>query len=343
MANTITPAYAGSTSRGHWGGANSTIDQHLEMYDGIRDSAFVYSAQFVALSAQRSVADRTNNYRMDQVNTSEVMGRAAGGAIVAQKVTSDKVNIIVEMMMYIRNPIDYLDDWTAPDFLSTYARNNGTKFAKFFDQAHLIRLMKARNYVAPAHLKPAFSDGIEVTVSLKGGTGLTQQDLEDNAEALYVAIGQAVETLEDRDTPLENMVCMTTPRRFGQLLNHPKLINKDYVAANGDFAGRRIVMVQGIPLVVSTAFPKAAITGHILSTATNGNAFDITAADVKCDVIIFDKELSLVTVTARPFTSRFWDDQLNMCNVLDCWAMYTVATRRPDTVACLSVTEVVTP
>lgn len=343
MPATITPIYAGNTSRGHWGGANSTVDQHLEIYDGLRDSAFVVTAQFVSLSAQRSVADRSNNYRIDRVNTSEVLGRAAGGNITAQKVTSDKLNIIVEMMMYIRNPIDYMDDWTAPDFLATYAQNNGTKFAKFFDQAHLIRLMKARDFVAPAHLKPAFNDGIEVAVELKGGTGLTSQELADNAEALYVALGVAVETLEDRDVPPENMVAITTPRRFGQLLNHPKLLNKDFTMGNGDFAGRKIVEVQGLTLMTSTAFPKAAITGHILSTATNGNAFDVTADDIKNDFIIFDKNMSLVTVTARPFTSRLFDSEENMCNILDCWAMYTVDTRRPDTVATLSVTEVVTP
>jgi hypothetical protein len=343
MANPHVPTYSGNSTRPHWGGPNSTVDQHLEIYDGIRDSAFVVTAQFVALSAQRSVADRSNNYRMDRVNKSQVLGRAAGGDITAQKVTSDKVNIIVEMMMYIRNPIDYMDDWTAPDFLATYAQNNGSTFAKFFDQAHIIRLQKARDWVAPAHLKPAFSDGIQVDVTLKGGNALNSQDLTDNAEALYVAIGKAVETLADRDVPLENMVALTTNTRFGQLLNHPKLINKDYTANNGDFAGRKIVMVHGIPLATSTAFPRAPITGHILSTATNGNAFDVDADDIKNDFIIFDKQLSLVTVTARPFTSRFWDSEIDMCNILDCWAMYTVDTRRPDTVATLSVTETVTP
>lgn len=336
----MTTLYAGNATRPHWGGASSDIDQHLEKYDGIRDSKFNYVSQFVSLSAQRSVADETNNFRFDRLNTSAVKGRGVGGDIVAQRVTSDKVNVVVEMMMYIRNPIDYLDKWTAPDYLGDMARNNGTSFAKAFDEAHIIRLIKARNWVAPAHLKPAFNDGMSVTVDVKSGNALTISDLEANAAALYVAIGKIVEELTVRDTPLENMVCLVTPAQFSTLLNHPKLINKDYTESNGDFARRRVVMAHGIPIVQNTSFPKTTITNHILSTAANGNAFNVTADDLKGEIIVFDKNLSLVTVTAKPFTSRFYDDETNMTYVLDCYSMWTVDVRRPDTIGVVLVNKV---
>ena len=332
--------YAGNVTRPNWGGAASNVDQHLEKYDGIRDSKFNYVSQFVSLSAQRSVADETNNFRFDRLNTSEVKGRGVGDNIVAQRVTADKVNVIVEMMMYIRNPIDYLDKWTAPDYLGDMARNNGTSFAKAFDEAHIIRLIKARSWVAPAHLKPAFNDGMSVTVDVKGGTALTISDLEANAAALYVAIGKIVEELTVRDTPLENMVCLVTPAQFSTLLNHPKLINKDYTESNGDFARRRVVMAHGVPIVQNTSFPKSTITNHILSTPTNGNAFNVTADDLKGEIIVFDKNLSLVTVTAKPFTSRFYDDETNMTYVLDCYSMWTVDVRRPDTIGVVLVNTV---
>ena len=58
-------AYAGNTSRPHWGGANSDIDIHLEIYDDEVDTRFQYMAMFRALSTQRSVADRSNTYRID--------------------------------------------------------------------------------------------------------------------------------------------------------------------------------------------------------------------------------------------------------------------------------------
>lgn len=335
--------YAGNTTRPHWGGAASTVDQHLEKYDGLRDTRFEYNSQFVALSAQKSVYDQTNNYRFDRMNTSEVKGRGVGQDIISQRVTSDKVNIVVEMMLYIRNPIDYMDDWTAPDVLSTLSKNNGSAFAKTFDEAHIIRLIKSRSYVAPAHLKPAFNDGMYVDVSIAGGASLTTAQLQANAEALYVAIGKIVETLTDRDTPLTSMVCLVNTQQFSTLLNHNKLINKDFTAENGDFARRRLVYVHGIPVVQSTAFPKAVNSAHPLSTAGNGNAFNVTATDLKGQIVVFDKELSLITVTAKAFTSRFWDDTQNMTNVLDCYSMWTVDVRRADTVGTVLVTEVVTP
>ncbi|QGH73779.1 capsid protein [Vibrio phage vB_VhaP_VH-5] len=332
-------AYSGNTTRPHWGGADSDVDIHLEQYDGIRDSRFNYTSQFVALSAQRSVQENTNNYRFDRMGTSEVKGRGVGEDVIAQRVTSDKVNIIVEMMMYIRNPIDYLDDWTAPDNITELGRNNGIAFAKAFDEAHIIQLQKARDWVAPTHLKPAFHDGISVDVTVKGGTSLTTQELEQNAEAMYVAIGRIVTEMTKRDVPLDDMVCLITPDRFEALINHPKLLNKDYTEGNGDFAGRRVVQVQGLYVMQSNCFPQEAKTNHILSTPTNGNAFDTTAEDVKGEIIVFSKSLSLITVTAKPFESRFWDDKENMTNVLDCYSMYTVGVRRPDTVGVVLVTE----
>ena len=340
MPQAITPIHAGFTTRPHMGGALSNIDQHLEKYDGIRDSRFEYTSQFINLSSQRSVADETNNYRFDRLNTSEVKGRGVGGDILAQRVTSDKVNIIVEMMMYIRNPIDYLDQWTAPDYLPDMARNNGTAFAKAYDEAHIITLQKAAAWVAPAHLKPAFNNGMSINVSVKSGAALTSDDLRQNAEALYMAIGKIVTELTIRDVPLDDMVCLVTPTRFSELLEHPKLLNKDFTADNGDYAGRRLMHVQGMTVVQSTAFPKTAQTNHILSTSGNGNAFDVTAADIKGEIIVFSKSMSLLTVTAKPFTSRFYDDQTNMTWVLDCFTMYTVAMRRPDTVGVVFVTEV---
>ena len=336
----MTTIYAPNTTKPHWGGAASDVDQHLEKYDGWRDSKFLYTSQFVGLSAQKSVADETNVYRFDQLNTSEVLGRGALEDIKAQAVTSDKVNVIVEMMMYIRNPIDYMHKWTAPDYLQDMARNNGSAFAKAFDEAHIITLLKARNYVAPAHLKPAFNNGMAVTVDIKGGTALTTQDLEKNAEALYLAIGKIVTEMLNRDTPMENMCCLVTVDMFELLINHPKLINKDFVESNGDFARRRVVMAHGIPIVTNNAFPRVVKTNHILSTVGNKKAFDVTAEDLKGKVIVFDKNLSLVTVTAKPFTSRFWDNEDAMCNVLDCYSMWTVASRRQDVSGVVLVTEV---
>jgi prefoldin subunit 5 len=67
------------------------------------------------LSTQRSVANQSNTIRIDRLNSTTVKGRKALEAIDASKVTSDKMLVTVDTMLYIRNPIDYMDDITSPD------------------------------------------------------------------------------------------------------------------------------------------------------------------------------------------------------------------------------------
>ena len=334
------------TFRPHWGGATSTIDQHLEVYDGMVDTVFGFNQVFSKWSAQKSVSDRSNNYRIDRLAGAEVKGRKAGETIVDQRVPSDKFNIVVEVMLYVRHPIDYMDDWTAPDFQSDLGRNAGIAFGRAYDQAHIIRLQKAGTWTAPAHLKTggAFYDGFFKTAALlapAAGTSLTETQLESNAAALITAHSEAVNELIQRRVPVGDLITLVTPKVYTELLNSKKIISSEFSQGGGDYAGRRVAHINGIPVVEHTEFPSGAITGHPLSTTLNSNAFDVTADEAKAEMIIFSKNLSLVTVTAQPWTSRIWDDKAEMCNVIDCYSMLTIDTRRPDTVAPIRVTRTV--
>lgn len=324
-------AYAGNTTKVHWAGANSDVDTHLEIYQGEVDSLFGYNAIFLGLSTQRSVADRSNTYRIDRLSSSKVKGRTSGVKLDPQKVTNDKLVITVDTVLYIRNPIDYQDDWTAPDWLREIGQDNGVAFAHKFDEAHLIQLVKSRTWVAPAHLKPAFSDGTEVQCS-QIASPATQADREANAVALKAAHLVGVNTLIKRYVPLTDMVTLVDVDTYAKLLEHPKLLNLEVAggASDGDYNGRRVVRLNGIPVVECTEFPTQVYDNanpHEL-----GPQFAFSSADLACKMVTFSKSKSLVTVEAKPFTSRVWDDEENFCNVLDCYAMYTVGQRRPDTV-----------
>jgi hypothetical protein len=323
--------YAGNTTRPHWGGASSDVDIHLEVYDGELDTRFQYMAMFRALSTQRSVADRSNTYRIDRLNTSSVKGRTSGVKLDATKVTNDKLVLTVDTVLYIRNPIDYQDDWTAPDFLREMGQNNGSEFAEVFDQAHLIQVIKGRDWVAPDHLKPAFNDGAEVVCNLIAAAD-TQAEKEANAVALAAAHKVAVDTLIKRKVPLADIITLVYTDEYSVLLEHPKLLNLDFSGTEANnYAGRRVTRMNSLPVVESTEFPIAVDTAHPL-----GPNFNVTADDATCHMVVFSKSKTLVTVEAKPFTSRIWDDEGEFCNVLDCYAMYTVGQRRPDTAVVIS-------
>lgn len=328
MAETI---YAGNISRPHWGGANSDVDIHLEIYDNEVDSRFNYQALFLGLSQQRSVADRSNTYRIDRLNTSSVKGRQSGEALEPTRVANDKMIIVVDTVLYIRNPIDYQDDWTAPDWLAEMGQNNGSEFAEVFDQAHLIQLIKGRNWTAPDFLKPAFNDGIEIAAQLSA-TPTTQALRESDAEAINQAHKAGVDALIKRKVPLNDMVTLVSTEVYSKLLEHPKLFDRLFGDSNADgYKQRRVVVMNGIPVVECVEFPEAG--AHPL-----GSAYTVTADDAACRMVTFSKSKTLVTVEAQPFTSRIWDDKQQFSNVLDCYAMYTVGARRPDTAAVVKFT-----
>jgi hypothetical protein len=324
--------YAPNTTRPHWGGAASDIEQHIELYEGGVDTAFKYNQIFGSLSTQRSVANQSNTIRIDRLNSTTVKGRKALEAIDASKVTSDKMLVTVDTMLYIRNPIDYMDDITSPDVWNEMAANNGSEFAETFDTAHITQLIKARDWVAPAHLKPAFSDGIEIA-AIANLAATTQAEAEAAAVALHAAHKAGVNEMIKRKVPLGDMITLVSVDVFSALIEHPKLLSLDISGGgNGSYGDRRVTKMNGVTIVESTAFP------GVDAAPVLGAAFATTAEDAACQMVTFSKSKTLVTVEAMGFKTNFWDDKREMTNVLDCTAMYTIACRRPDTCAVVSIT-----
>lgn len=313
--------YVPNLTRPHWGGPNSDADIHLEIFDGALDTAFQYNAFFRSNSTFISVADRSNTARIDRLGTVVIKGRTSGVALESQAVRNDKLVITVDTVTYARTPVDYQDDWTAPDFLPAIGKNHGTEHAKLFDTAHIIQLQKSRVWIAPAHLKPAFYDGKEYTAQLN-------VDPSVSAQAITVAHAAGIEEMINRDLggSLNEFITLVTPRVFGILMQSEKLVNVQYSDGNANFAQRRMAFLNGTRIVESARFPRAVITDHPL-----GTAFNVDAADIACEVLVYHPNMTLVTVEAKAHESKVWDDPLNFANVLDSYAMYTIGQRRPDT------------
>lgn len=335
MANT---QYQAALARGHWGGANADLDIHLEAYEGDIEGSFRVESLFRAsgLTNFKSVAGRSNTWRGDRVGGATVKGRKAGETLDSSRIVNDKLLITVDTTSYIRTPIDYQDDWTAPDFQKEYSAEHGSAHAKAFDQAHLIQLIKAGTWVAPAALKAsgAFFDGYSATMTgyaAKAASAL-QADQEDAANFIVKAHKDALATFVKRDLggSLAEFVTLMDPDTFNVLLEHKKLMNVDFQGGAGDnnYAARRIGWLNGIRVIETPRFPTAAISNHIL-----GPAFNVTAAEAKARFVIFHPRKTLVTVEAQSMVARVWDDKEAFANVLDSYTMYTVGLKRGDAVA----------
>ena len=332
MANT---PYNATMSRAHWAGSNADLDIHLEAYEGDIEGSFRVESLFRSsgLTNFKTVAGRSNTWRGDRVGGATVKGRKAGEALDPTRIVNEKLLVTVDTTSYIRTPIDYQDDWTAPDFQAEYSAEHGSAHAKAFDQAHLIQLIKAGSWVAPDSLKAsgAFFDGISTTM-----TGYAaQSDAELKADLIVKYHKDALATFVKRDLggSLAEFVTLIEPDTFNVLLDHKKLMNVDFQGGNGDnnFAARRVGWLNGIRVIETPRFPTAAIPAHFL-----GPAFNVTAAEAKARVVIFHPKKTLVTVEAQGMVARVWDDKENFANVLDSYTMYTVGLKRGDCVAVLS-------
>ena len=327
--------YASTMSRAHWAGSNADLDIHLEAYEGDIEGSFRVESLFRSsgLTNFKTVAGRSNTWRGDRVGGATVKGRKAGEALDPTRIVNEKLLITVDTTSYIRTPIDYQDDWTAPDFQAEYSAEHGSAHAKAFDQAHLIQLIKAGSWVAPTSLKAsgAFYDGISTTM-----TGYAAQtDAELKADLIVKHHKNALATFVKRDLggSLAEFVTLIEPDTFNVLLDHKKLMNVDFQGGNGDnnFASRRVGWLNGIRVIETPRFPTAAIAAHFL-----GPAFNVSADEAKARVVIFHPKKTLVTVEAQGMVARVWDDKENFANVLDSYTMYTVGLKRGDCVAVLS-------
>ena len=199
--------YANDLTRIHWAGQNSDVDIHLEVFEGDLDSGFLYNSFFRSNSGYISVQDRSNTARIDRMNTVTIKGRQSGEALERESIKNDKLVIQVDTVTYASTVMDWQDDWTSPDRWAEIGQQHGAQHARSFDQAHLIQLIKARNWVAPDHLKPAFHDGKEYTAAYDA-------DRKVFADNIIAAHRQGVEEMVRRDLggSISEFVTVVSPR-----------------------------------------------------------------------------------------------------------------------------------
>lgn len=332
--------YAGAISRAQWAGANADVDIHLEAYEGDIEGSFKVDSIFRSsgLTNFKSVANSSNTWRGDRIGGAVVQGRKSGVTLDSTRIANDKLIVTVDTTSYIRTPVDYQDNWTAPDYRSEYSMEHGTAHAKAFDQAHVIQLIKCGAFVAPAHLKTggAWNDGITaITTGLNAAAATATLTVGEVQADIIVQTHKAQLTKfvkRDMGGSLAETITLIHPDFFNILLEHKKLMNVDFQGGSGgnDFSGRRIAVLNGVRIMETPRFPDAAIASHFL-----GPAFNVSAAEAKCRMIIFFPKKALVTVEAAPMTVRFWDDPREFSNVLDSYTMYTVGQKRPDAVAVI--------
>lgn len=328
--------YAANLARAHWAGTDADLDIHLEAYEGDIEGSFRIASMFRSGGLTNFKQLRgTNTWRGDRVGGAQVRGRRSGESLDASRIVNEKLLITVDTTSYIRTPMDYQDNWTAPDFQAEYSAEHGSAHAKSFDQAHIIQLIKAGDWVAPPSLAAsgAFYNGIKATLTgYAAAVALNTVAGNETAADLIVLRHKAMLTefvKRDLGDSLAEFVTLMTPEAFSILLDHKKLMNVDFKSPEGnDFGMRRVGYMNGVRVMETPRFPTGAITDAVL-----GPQFNVTAAEAKAIFVLFHPRKTLVTIETQPMTVRVWDDEKEFANVLDSYTMYTVGLKRGDCVA----------
>lgn len=326
-------SFLNDLSRPHYAGKNADVDIHLEEHLGIVDKAFAYTSKFAPLMNIRTLRG-TNVARIDRIGNVKVGGRKSGEELAISRVVNDKWNLTVDTLLYLRHQFDNQDEWVSDLAMrKEVAELDGIELAKMFDQACLISVAKAAALPAPTDLEDSFSPGILKQLTLTGTPA-------EKAEQLVRIHREVCEEFVDRDLGDDLYSEGLTPvsaQVFSLLLEHGKLMNVEFQGVGGavnDFARARVAILNGVRVLETPRFARAAITGHPL-----GSAFNVSAAEAKRQMLVFIPSKTLITAQVQPVTAKFWEWEEKFSWVLDTFQMYNIGARRPDTAAAVEITD----
>lgn len=256
-------------------GGSDPLELAIEEYSGFVEGSI----------ARRSVTDGWIP-RKRIVGTTTIRDEAYGGAAL-QKITPGATpdgsgatkwssNVLtVDTHLLARETMPLLDTFqTARDKRMEIGDEHGKFIGKFLDQAMLTQAYKAAvlahsTFYANTTELPGHSGGSTVTFSSAG-------DATDPAlvKAKLLELLPKFET-KDVDPRADGLVIFLQPSAFYTLLQVEELVNADYQTATGNVVrGGFVLKAYGIPVVSTNNMPQGVVSGHLLSSAANGNAFD---------------------------------------------------------------------
>jgi hypothetical protein len=226
---------------------------------------------------------------------------------------------------------------------------HGKEIGKFFDESFIVQAIKAcqitnlspegvslggwHDALNPgSHTKPA---NIVRTApkDFKGGTVvvLTAAGDQDDPELLELAIQDLCQRIEEKDVDISEAVLLMRPAQYYTLLKNNKLLDKDFSAANGDYAKGKVMMANGVRVQVTNRFPTQAQVGqtHFLSNAGNGNAYNVSQPDVHCQVLLLMPKALLAGETI-PLTSKVYWSDVELQWFIDSYLAYGVTPNRSE-------------
>jgi len=122
------------------------------------------------------------------------------------------------------------------------------------------------------------------------------------------------------------MVIVVRPDAYYTLLKNDRMVDRNYMTADGNNIMAQYLRVYGVPIVSSNNLPASNITGHMLSNAGNSNAYDGNFS--KTVATVFSPRALLAGETI-PLTPEVFYDQISKGWFIDAYTSFGVTPNNP--------------
>lgn len=296
-------------------------DEMIEQFTGMVETQFAKTAIMRAYANVRTVrnTDTLINRRLGKTTLTKV---TAGVRPDATSTKHGRVTVTVDTIILARDNQDLLNDFQEDiDVRSELAEDQGKELGKFFDEAFIIQAIKGSLQSAPSGLNGAIGAGKNVELAAAND--------EADADKLEDAIAGLLVDMQEEDIDTDECVIFVRPTEYRTLYKHDKLVDKDFSSDNGDFADGMVKTLHGSRIVSTARIPTAAISGHKLSNAANGNAYDVSATEADAVAVILHPR-SLLAGETIPMTSQIHYSDVELQYFIDSYMAFGVTVNRPD-------------
>jgi hypothetical protein len=252
-----------------------------------------------------------------------------GTAPQASSAEFSKASLVIDTLIYGRNTFPLLEVFqTSYDARKEVGIEHGKKIAKFFDQAMLIQAAKASQLA-----NSKFSNGqANKPVGHFGGNVQTLTNAGDALDPakLYSAIRALCVKFENKDVvpAQDDLVLVFRPEQYYALADAEQIVNGNYKTSDGNsFTNIAIYKALGVPVMSTNNLPNTNVTAHLLSNATNGNAYD---GDFTKLVGVMFSARALLAGETIPLSSDVFYDKMYKMWVVDSHLSFGVTANRAE-------------
>jgi len=300
--------------------ATNPLALHIEEYGGVVEGTIARKSIVRNFIPVRSIkgTSTVSNFQVGESTLAKVTpGTAPDGAVVQ----AQKVKLTVDTLINARAMVPLLDDFqNSYDARSAIGAEHGKKFAKFIDQAFLIQAIKAAQISDMSGYPQGWQPGTVAQFDT-AGQELDPAALEDKFSDLFAQMEE-----KDVDPLTDDVVVVLRPQAYYTLLKNDRLVDRNFILSDGTEIRTKALNVYGVPVYVSNNLPSTQITGHYLSNAGNGNAYD---GDFTNTVAVAFSPRALLAGETIPLTPDVFYDPITKMWYIDAHTSFGVTSNNP--------------